>query len=70
MELLNDMGISPKILSPLRAMYGNLRRYFRLGGGALGKEFEATNGILQGCAVSVVLLNALLGVWAHAVQAE
>ena len=50
-------------------MYGSLRRRFKVGGG-VGKEFRATNGILQGCPLSVILLNLLVSVWAKAIDVE
>ena len=50
-------------------MYHNLRRRFKFAGG-VGSEFLATNGIFQGCPLSVVLLNALISVWAKAVETE
>ena len=58
-----------RVRSPLRAMYGSLRRRFRLGA-SVGDEWQATNGILQGCPLSVFLLNALMAVWSRAVEAE
>eukprot|EP00973_Karenia_brevis_P042938 5944895-Karenia_brevis.AAC.1 len=50
-------------------MYSGLRRRLRFNG-AVGGEFVATNGILQGCPLSVVLLNALVSVWARCLQEE
>ncbi|KAJ9440086.1 hypothetical protein DIPPA_34302 [Diplonema papillatum] len=50
-------------------MYRQLRRRFRLPAG-LGKEFKATNGILQGCPLSVIFLNALVSVWMYRVEEE
>eukprot|EP00973_Karenia_brevis_P081077 11244111-Karenia_brevis.AAC.1 len=50
-------------------MYGGLQRRFRTAGG-LGQAFVSTNGVLQGCPLSVVLLNALVAVWAKAVQSK
>eukprot|EP00660_Eupelagonema_oceanica_P019739 gene19739-biopygen1284 len=50
-------------------MYARLRRRFRAAGG-VGAEFRATNGILQGCPLSVALLNASVAVWARAVEAQ
>ena len=58
-----------RILRPLTRMYGHLRRRFKVAG-SVGEEFIATNGILQGCPVSVVLVNALMSVWSRAVEAE
>ena len=46
---------------PLRAiagMYRGLRRSFKVLG-SLGEPFAATNGILQGCPLSVILSNIL-----------
>ena len=37
---------------------------------AWGSRFQATNGIIQGCLLSVVLLNLLVNVWARAVKDE
>ena len=58
-----------RVLGPLRAVYGRLRRRF-IFAGAAGSEFKATNGILQGCPLSVVMLNALVAIWARAVEDE
>ena len=38
--------------------------------GGVGQEFRATNGILQGCPLSVVLLNLLVATWTRAVSAK
>ena len=50
------------MLRPLAAMYRQLRRAFRLAG-ALGAWWQATNGILQGCPLRVILINFLTTVW-------
>ena len=46
-----------------------MRRHFKVAGG-VGKEFRATNGILQGCPLSVVLLSLLVASWCRAVATE
>lgn len=69
LKLVQRMGMSSRILGPLNTMYLKLVRRFKFAG-SVGKEFKATNGILQGCPISVILLNALLSVWARAVEAE
>ena len=69
MKLAGDLGMSAEILRPLQTMYGSLRRRFKIAN-FVGKEFVATNGILQGCPLSVVLLNALVSIWARAVEVE
>ena len=58
-----------KVLRPLRAIYTDLERRFKVGGG-LGLPFKPTNGILQGCPLSVILINLLQAVWTRAVKAE
>ena len=63
------MGFPARLIRPIEAMYGRLLRRFKFAGG-VGEEFLATNGILQGCPISVILLNALISVWAHAIEAE
>eukprot|EP00973_Karenia_brevis_P037697 5201716-Karenia_brevis.AAC.1 len=50
-------------------MYAGLRRRFRVAGGVT-KEFVSSNGILQGCPISVIFLNALMSVWSQAVEKE
>ena len=50
-------------------MCGRLTRRFVFAGSA-GSSFQATNGRLQECKLSVVLLNALVVVWAKAVAQE
>ncbi|KAJ9440259.1 hypothetical protein DIPPA_05535 [Diplonema papillatum] len=56
-------------MTPLRGIYGVLVRRFKLPLG-VGDEFEVTNGILQGCPISVILINALLSIPMKAVKAE
>ena len=68
--ILSEMGISERILKPIKAMYSCLRRRWKLGKEVVGSEWQCTNGILQGCRVSVVLLNALVTLWLHAVSVE
>ena len=67
--LLRDMGMDERIVRPLQSMYCNLRRHMKVMGTA-GEDFQATNGILQGCALSVVVLNAVVSVWDRAVREE
>eukprot|EP00664_Eupelagonemidae_sp_cell27_P000514 gene514-8038_t len=69
LRLVEEMGISPRILALLRSLYARLQRRFRAAG-SVGAAFTATNGIVQGCALSVILLNAIVAVWARAVEAE
>lgn len=69
--VLQEIWLSPRILEPMQHMYANLRRRWKLTKDGSGKEWQTTNGILQGCAVPVVvLLNALVNVRLQAVEAE
>ena len=57
-----ELGLEPGILRALTGMYRQLRRAFKVSG-CLGSWWRATNGILQGCPLSVILINLLTTVW-------
>ncbi|KAJ9443814.1 Retrovirus-related Pol polyprotein from type-1 retrotransposable element R2 [Diplonema papillatum] len=61
LKLVGDLGLHERILGPLRDVYARLRRRYKLHMG-LGDIFYTTNGILQGCPLSVILINALLSI--------
>ena len=65
-EVLSRMGIDPSLLRALRGMYGQIERRFKLGN-FVGESFRSTNGILQGCPISVMLLNALMSILHRAI---
>ena len=69
LRLAKELGMNELVLAPLTAMYSNLRRRFKYAG-FVGEEYTTTNGILQGCPLSMVLLNALVSVWCRAVEVE
>ena len=58
-EICRKMGMAPEILQALRGMYKQIKRRFKIGT-YVGEAFVSTNGILQGCPLSVMLLNALM----------
>ena len=66
--LTERQGLHPRVLQPLRGMYRELRRKFVMAGHAR-KEFVASNGVIQGCPLSVLLLNLLMNTWARSVKA-
>ena len=68
-RLARESGMSEDILKPLEGMFKQLRRRFVIGGG-VGKQFASTNGIMQGCPLSVILLNLLVTVWIRAIETE
>lgn len=47
-----------RITNPLSAMYSSLRRVFKLRG-SCGPWWVANNGLLQGCPLSMIGLNAV-----------
>ncbi len=69
LRLAQHLGLASTVLTPLRAMYHSLSRRFQVVG-HVGEAFVSTNGILQGCPLSVILLNMLINVWANAVEVE
>ena len=67
-KLAERQGIHRRVLQPLRVMYCELRRRFVMAG-HVGKEFAASNDIIQGCLLSVLLLNLLMNTWAKSLKA-
>eukprot|EP01064_Diplonema_japonicum_P017559 TRINITY_DN2571_c0_g2_i5.p1 TRINITY_DN2571_c0_g2~~TRINITY_DN2571_c0_g2_i5.p1 ORF type:complete len:294 (+),score=26.85 TRINITY_DN2571_c0_g2_i5:579-1460(+) len=61
-DLAERLGMSENILRPLRSMYANLDRRLRFQAG-VGEVFRTTNGILQGCPISPVFINAILAAY-------
>jgi len=61
-------GLHRGVAGPLRHMYANLSRRYKIGP-AVGAEHTATNGLLQGCPLSPILLNSLLSCWTRAIEA-
>ena len=62
LALALEPGMDPGTCHALKAMYKQLRRTFKIAG-ALGPRWQATNGILQGCPLSVILVNVLTTIW-------
>ena len=67
-QLAERQGIHPRVLQPLRGMYREMQRRLVMGG-HVGKELAASNGIIQGCPLSVLLLNFPMNMWARSVNA-
>ena len=66
-RMAREFGPDPKPQAALEAMYQQLHRAFKING-ALGSFFHATNGVLQGCAMSVLMISMLTTVWMRAVD--
>ena len=52
------MGMNDGLWRAMRGMYDAFQRRFKMG----SEAFKDTNGILQGCPLSVMLLNGLMAV--------
>ena len=63
------LGLQDGVARALEGMFGALQCAFKVNGG-LGQFFKATNGILQGCALSTLLVNAIMSVWIKEVDAK
>ena len=62
LALALELGMDLGTCHALGSMYKQLRRAFKIAG-AFGLWLEATNGILQGCPPSVILVNVLTTIW-------
>ena len=62
LRLAQEFGMAPGAPRAVRGMYRQLRQAFKVLG-CLGDWLQATNGILQGCPLSVILINMLTTVW-------
>ena len=61
-EAAREQGLHPSIAMPLEGMFRDLRRAFKVNG-CVGRFTGATNGILQGCALSTILVNVVMTIW-------
>ena len=65
-QLAERVGLPSPIIAGLKAMYKALGRRFKFGILGYGPEWKSTNGVLQGCPISVWLLSLLMSVWGGA----
>ena len=68
LALALELGMDLGVARALGAMYKQLRRAFKVAG-CLGTWWRATNGILQGRPLSVILVNVLTTIWKLEVDA-
>ena len=64
--LAEAFGMPPKIVSLLKNYLGKVRRYFKYYG-TCGPTWTCTNSVIQGCAISLILVALQTSVWAAAV---
>ena len=69
LQLAEEVGMDRNVLRALRGMYGSLQRRFRVDG-HIGQPFQSTNGIMQGCPISVLLMNLFTECWVRFVKGE
>ena len=67
-RILELIGMDAKLLRAIRGIYAQLHRRFKIGR-YVGQAFKSTNGILQGCPLSVMLLNAIMAILSRVLQA-
>lgn len=67
LRVARELGMHEDVLRALGAMYSKLRSRFKCGS-AVGVEYVSTNGTLQRCPLSLVLLNGLMSVWCRAME--
>ena len=69
LRLLRELGLPERVLGPMVFMYANLQRRFKIRG-CVGEAFRATNGIMQGCPLSVLMLNAMVSILTRALELQ
>ena len=62
LALALELGMDPGTCRALAAMYKQVRQAFKIAG-AVGRWWQATDGILQGCPLSVILVNVPTTIW-------
>ena len=62
MALMEEPGIDKGVLRAFRGMDVQLKCMFKIKG-CLAAWWAATNGVLQGCPLSIIVINALTTTW-------
>ena len=68
-HILEKLGMPSGIGDVLRSFYDNHRKWFELDGAVTRGEISVTNGLLQGCPASMLLLAAQATLWVRNVKA-
>lgn len=69
LQVFNLRGADPKIFKALDGFYKHHEKYFRLDG-THTTAFRPSNGIVQGCPLSMLLLTCLITTWLEHLQAN
>ena len=62
-------GLHSRVALRMEDMFRDLRRAFKVNG-CIGQFMGATNGILQGCALSTILVNVIMTIWMKEVDSR
>ena len=68
-QLAARLGFNEVVLTTLREAYARMTRHFKCNG-SIGQPFVPTNGIMQGCPLSVILINIVVSVWMRDVESR
>jgi len=67
---LEKRGLDPKILGPMTRFYQNLSRINKFSDGAVGNRWKPSNGMIQGCVLSIMALNAIVSIWEDEIREQ
>lgn len=70
LSLCEAIGMHANVLRPLQGVMAGLHKRFQLAGGGVGSRWKSTNGIVQWCPLSVMLVNIPIMVWMKVIRAE
>eukprot|EP00971_Amphidinium_carterae_P244327 4851358-Amphidinium_carterae.1 len=65
LDAAQRVGIDNSILVALGSLWTTAERTISMSGQLAPNKFRAYNGIPQGCAISVIVCNALVATWIH-----
>ena len=69
LQIMRQRGADNSVLRAMEVFYGQHRKFFRMDG-HYSEAFKASNGILQGCPLSMLVLTSLVATWIEALQAK
>ena len=66
-SFLQRIGWPPRVLALMRPLYAGLTRVLKIGS-SFGEPFRPTNGVGQGCSLSLGIVNAMVTLWMLVIQ--
>ena len=67
-HILGKLGCDARVLRLVEMLYCDLRVYFSKGGLVTQHAAKRTNGVLQGCPFSMLLMAATMAAWCHHIR--